>query len=658
MMSRWLDHLPPWLALAAIAGTGIYNGGELAFMALALVAAASVEAHRLDLSRYRLLLEIVAVAVLIGDVFLFRNIFAAVVHLLCLLMGLRLALPRLPRERRQLILISFLLFLTTAISTADMLFLLLTLLWGAGAMAVMLQLSWEQGAHLRRGLVTRAPFRKLPMWLLGSAAMGAAVFVILPRTSLGLRPLPGLQRRFLGTAAGLGDNLDLAKEGPIQDNDAVALRVTPLGAPDAAARERMARDLGLLRGMVLENVKGMRWDPTPYTPSREGLGLRSELDSAIEQEGEFFLTPNRAGIIPLPYGTAWFRQPLPMPLRSGEGGSTRWAYLASSGLPLRVGWHSNVADIRERGDQLGERRRTLLTTLGPEHETARRLSLEWAPQILDATSLAQALQNALQRNCSYSLENPSGGATNPLAHFLEVSHAGHCEYFASSLALMLRARGVPARIAAGYRLGPWIPEGGYFLVSQNQAHAWVEYWDEATRRWHVADPTPSAPLLAGDAASMQSWGRLADAVRYRWDRFVVRFSDQDQMEGLSWMQQQLSRPRPAHLQVWSYGAGAALAIFLIWRSRRRWLPWLPAHRAPGGIIALQPLVHRARELAPPEPGETVRSWLGRLAELRPALSDPLNHLADAAEAHAYGGQGEEPLRRALSSVLHGWDRAT
>jgi hypothetical protein len=658
MISRWLDHLSPWLALLALAGTGIYGGGELAFMALPLVAALSVELHRMDLSRWRFGLEVGALALFVADIFLFRNVFAAVVHLLCVLSGLRLSLPRQPRERRQLLLMGFLLFLTTAISTADLLFLALALLWSLGAMAVLVQLSWEQGAHLRRGLMPKAPFRKLPLWLGSSALLGAALFVALPRTTLGLRPLPALQRRLLGSAAGLGDNLDLAKEGPVQDNESVALRITPLGPLDERGRERMAGQLSLLKGMSLETVKGSRWESSPITPPHEGLRLRSELEGSSDPEAEFFLSPSRAGIVPLPYGPLWLRQPLPMSLRPGEGGSLRWSFIPSSGLPLKVGWQVREQLPTERGGLLGERRRALLTATGPEHESARRLSLEWAPEALAPRLLAAKLEGELQRTCTYTLDNPSGGASNPLSHFLEVSHAGHCEYFASALALMLRTRGVPARVAAGYRLGPWIPEGGYFLVTQNQAHAWVEYWDDVSRQWLLADPTPAASMAAADATAMHGWERAMDALRYRWDRFVVRFSDQDQMEGLSWVQAILGGFTPRHPRILATGLALGVAALLLWRTRRRWQQWLPVPSAPGGIVALRPLLRRTREEAPPAPGETLRAWLLRLCALRPALAPQLRRLADAAEAHVYGMSSDDPLHRAVAQLLSDWDRTT
>jgi len=248
--------------------------------------------------------------------------------------------------------------------------------------------------------------------------------------------------------------------------------------------------------------------------------------------------------------------------------------------------------------------------------------------------LARTLESAL-RGFRYTLDNPSGRAANPLADFLDRTQAGHCEYFASAMALMLRARGIPARVVNGYRLGPWIPEGGYFRVSQDQAHSWVEYWDEG--RWRRADPTPAAPAGSGSSfAGLGTLSRWVDALSYRWERYVVRFSDQDQQAGLTWIQERWQGwewrwKRP------SLGLSWTVAILLIaWTAWRTQGYWRPAPEGPGRIRALRPLLNAVRRSSPPKPGETARTWLLRLADHRPERQAALQQLADAIDADAYG----------------------
>ena len=62
----------------------------------------------------------------------------------------------------------------------------------------------------------------------------------------------------------------------------------------------------------------------------------------------------------------------------------------------------------------------------------------------------------------------------PLEDFLFVQKAGHCEYFASALAVMLRTVGVPTRSVNGFYGGEWNSFGHYLAVRQGDAHSWVE----------------------------------------------------------------------------------------------------------------------------------------------------------------------------------------
>ncbi len=86
--------------------------------------------------------------------------------------------------------------------------------------------------------------------------------------------------------------------------------------------------------------------------------------------------------------------------------------------------------------------------------------------------------------------------------------AGHCEYFASALVLMLRSQGIPARMVVGYKTDEWNQFGGFFQVRQLHAHTWVEAYlepqdipvhrvrgakdrDWSAGAWLRLDPTPA-----------------------------------------------------------------------------------------------------------------------------------------------------------------------
>ncbi len=644
---RWSDHLPLWMALGATVSSGIYEPGELVVMALPLVAAAGVEVRRWDLSRHHRWLEIGALAFFLGDLARGRGPFTVAIHTLFVLAGVRLVLPRELSHRRQLLLMGFLLFLTTAIGTTDLTFLVWTLAWSCAATLALLQQSWEPSAALCRGTLARPPYAQVPGWVGAALVFGAGFFILMPRLSMGLRP--GL---FLGTSrsfgqAGLGDRLDLSGGGPIEPNPEVAVRIAPPAGIDPTRDPQWTGGLELLRGITLESVHGLRWEPAELTPPLAIVSIQNSGSRAAE----FLYTPSLQGILVLPAGLVRMEPSDPV-IVPGSGASRRWRFLRARTVPVTITWNPRHSEPSEA--RLSPRRLDQLTRLEPEHEAARRASFRLAPGILPTPQLASVLETSL-RGFAYTLDNPSGQAPNPLEDFLERTKAGHCEYFASSMALMLRARGVPARVVNGYRLGPWIPEGGYFRVSQNEAHSWVEYWHEG--RWWTSDPTPQGSAgSASDGRGLRAYERWLDAVRYRWDRYVVRFSDQDQQTGFSWIQDQLQDwewrwKAPPKAAGWTLGL--AVLAWMLWRNRDH---WRPAPEGPGRIRALRPLLACTRRTAPVEPGDTARTWLLRLASLRPERRENLQRLADTVDTEAYGpGSSTAPaLAKAEAAAWRGW----
>ena len=63
---------------------------------------------------------------------------------------------------------------------------------------------------------------------------------------------------------------------------------------------------------------------------------------------------------------------------------------------------------------------------------------------------------------------------DPIAYFLFERKRGHCEYFASSMAVMLRAVGIPSRVVTGFRGGEFNDLTGSYIIRARDAHAWVE----------------------------------------------------------------------------------------------------------------------------------------------------------------------------------------
>ncbi|HEX6559374.1 MAG TPA: DUF3488 and transglutaminase-like domain-containing protein [Longimicrobiales bacterium] len=135
-----------------------------------------------------------------------------------------------------------------------------------------------------------------------------------------------------------------------------------------------------------------------------------------------------------------------------------------------------------------------------------------------------AVQSWLQTQFRYTLDLPATPREATLDYFLFRRRAGHCEYFSTALAVLLREVGVPTRNVNGFLGGAWNDFGKFLTVTQNQAHSWVEvYFPDYG--WVPFDGTPAA---TADVARQQgrSPGRLRnviDGLEHRWNKWVLEY---------------------------------------------------------------------------------------------------------------------------------------
>jgi hypothetical protein len=103
-------------------------------------------------------------------------------------------------------------------------------------------------------------------------------------------------------------------------------------------------------------------------------------------------------------------------------------------------------------------------------------------------SRVRAVERFFAQNFTYSLYHKANAIRDgsPIAHFLKVTHTGHCEYFASATVLLLRALDIPARYAVGYSMQE--VKGDTWIVRDRHAHAWALAWLDG--KWREIDTTP------------------------------------------------------------------------------------------------------------------------------------------------------------------------
>jgi hypothetical protein len=204
-----------------------------------------------------------------------------------------------------------------------------------------------------------------------------------------------------------------------------------------------------------------------------------------------------------------------------------------------------------------------------------------------------------------------------LSRFLTTVRAGHCEYFATAAALILRESGVPTRYATGYAVMERDAKRNEFVLRGTHGHAWCRVWDPGSGLWLDFDPTPpdwfaSVSQQPPITQVFNDWLK-----RLREDFFL-------------WRNRPTNRLMVSLTMV---SIGLLLTAFVtrrLWRSKKR----LEVKRVVGryqgphvrtALHELEP--HARKHLGERPPGQPFAGWL---AGLRPAL--PESHLLDEALA--------------------------
>lgn len=145
---------------------------------------------------------------------------------------------------------------------------------------------------------------------------------------------------------------------------------------------------------------------------------------------------------------------------------------------------------------------------------------------------AKAVENYLQNNFGYTLQLKADG-DQPLSDFLFNVREGHCEYFASAMAMMLRTQGIATRVVNGFQTGEFNQTANVFVVKQKDAHSWVEVYFPKENVWIPFDPTPFAGRTddANAAATNSITGKISGffiALETFWIQYFVAYDSQEQ----------------------------------------------------------------------------------------------------------------------------------
>ena len=216
---------------------------------------------------------------------------------------------------------------------------------------------------------------------------------------------------------------------------------------------------------------------------------------------------------------------------------------------------------------------------------------------------AVAIERWLRTAFEYTLELPASRREATLDHFLFERRAGHCEYFSTAMAVLLRAGGVPARNVNGFLGGEWNDFGDFLTVTQNQAHSWVEVFFPGYG-WVTFDPTPGGGTAAVAATStgdrFGALRRLADGLSHRWGKWVLDYDIGTQLRLLERFAAPFERPSDAPVTARGVGRGwyvvaalIALAVLAVSLRRFRRAPSERAGAATRAYVTLRRSYERA-----------------------------------------------------------------
>lgn len=268
---------------------------------------------------------------------------------------------------------------------------------------------------------------------------------------------------------------------------------------------RLPERLLYFRAVSLDTFDGRRWSRSPELEEEarrlatpDGSGFLPVRDAPPEVPAGFRLVDQEyrlramstAALFALDAPVAFEVGPeLPFVLERGDhsfeaGGphETGFTYRVRSCVPSDPERRILVEDLPPEG-------RARYLALPPGSERVAELAASVAGEGEGLLKVRRAVA-WLEAHCSYTLlfvDRPKG---RPVEDFLFRGRTGHCEFFASAMAMLLRGAGVPSRLVVGYRGGQWFEEGAHYLLRQSDAHAWVEAW-LPERGWIRVDPTPA-----------------------------------------------------------------------------------------------------------------------------------------------------------------------
>ena len=505
--------------------------------------------------------------------FLSHSFLVATVHLVFFLAVVKILTARTNRDYLYTATIAFLEILAAAILSASLNFLLFLGLYLLSAIAAF------TSAEIRRAMqkphqIARSGLRLFHPRLAGLAAfvtagiliLTAGLFFLLPRSANATLSRLISHRMHV---PGFSNEVTLGQIGQFKNDSSAVMHIRP------NSRD-FPSDLKW-RGAALSEFDGKRW----WNPSDAGQHIPlgpagwALVTNGPQTGRRLFYQVTMNGVDSDALFVAGRPEHMSVAVIRGPNDSVRLGFLPPDNFRYAV--TSIVEDPERAVDHTGlsawDRARFL--QLPPLDPRIRVLAGEVIVGSASNYQRARAIENHLRTSYGYTLQLPERETRDPIAYFLFERKKGHCEYFASAMTVMLRAIGIPARIANGFQSGTLNPISKLYVIRASDAHSWVEAYIDG-RGWIAFDPTPADPRghAAGLLTKLALWTDAADTfwqdwvLRYDLGRQLIlaeRLQSNSRRLGIQWMDgwSTSAIKLGSRVRTWFAGQGPVLGLSLL-----------------------------------------------------------------------------------------------
>lgn len=487
--------------------------------------------------------------------------------------------------------------------------------------------------------------------ILTSFLLTTVIFVSFPRLGLGFLELDSGE----GPVSGFSNHVELGEVGRIKQNDSVVMRVE--FRKNGQAYRPPSRVLW--RGVSLDYYDGKTWFST-MPPVRQSLNAQGHgvqlFTVSVPREmivQDIYMESFNSPVV-FTYGIPLEIEGTFKQIQMDQGyslktldrhtGPRRYTIIADIGNPTTNYPHP----LRFNSPNIYPSR---FLQLPKTSSRTRKLASDLADNADSETVKARKILKYLKNNYGYSLDMKRKTHESALDEFLFVRKEGHCEYFASAMAVLLRLNGIPSRIINGFAGTEWNDLGQYMIVRQAHAHSWVEAYIPDLG-WQVYDPTPPDPTAVSHSSNMLA--RRLDLMRLYWQRYVIRYSTQDQMQLVNYFSRETQNFKdrwkkwetPSFMEMLNTLKNHPWALlvivigFLGWRlgsKKYQWqgTPW--AHRLPFAVQMYRQMLKRLESQGVFKPHNlTHLEFLNTLTGLPPEKREAVKSITRFYERNRFG----------------------